>query len=194
MAYVKTPPTEATDRRTAIADAAIELLAEGGTRALTHRMVDKKLGIPEGSTSSYHRTRAELTRAAAERIVEGDLATLDALKPARPGEADMVEAFTAFVEGAGTPERRSRTIARYVLYSESANNPQVAQVIAESRAPFVEAAAELLRLGGAERPDESVRALGAFLIGLILTEEVMPVPMLAPDQLRESIRRFLASC
>src|SRR5262249_19353432 len=102
MPPLKSPPTEATDRRTAIADAAIELLAEGGTGGLTHRMVDKRLGIPEGSTSSYHRTRDELTRAAAERIVERDLGALDALNPGSRNEADVVEIFTAFVEGAGT--------------------------------------------------------------------------------------------
>jgi DNA-binding transcriptional regulator YbjK len=181
-------------RRTAIADAAIELLAEGGTRALTHRKVDRKLGISEGSTSAYYSTREALTIAAAERMVEEDLATLDALKPIAPDGADVVEIFASWVVEAGAPKRRNRTVARYVLYSETANNPRLARVIAESREPFVRAAGELLRLAGAERPDETVRAFGAFLIGLILTEEVMPTPLLRPGELEQSIRGFLSSC
>lgn len=51
-----------------IADAAISVVAESGLRALTHRSIDVALGLPQGSTSYYYRTRAELVNAVIARI------------------------------------------------------------------------------------------------------------------------------
>jgi DNA-binding transcriptional regulator YbjK len=42
---------EGTWRRVLITSAAIETLASGGMRGLTHRAVDQAAGIPPGSTS-----------------------------------------------------------------------------------------------------------------------------------------------
>ena len=48
------------DRKTLIADAAIDLLGEVGARGLTHRAVDTQAGLPAGSTSFYCRSRLDL--------------------------------------------------------------------------------------------------------------------------------------
>ena len=40
------------DRRTAILDAALELVGTLGMRGLTHRAVDAAAGLPPGSTSN----------------------------------------------------------------------------------------------------------------------------------------------
>lgn len=56
------------DRRTVIADAAIELIAGAGLRALTHRGVDSALELPAGSTSYYFRKKTDLLTAVIERI------------------------------------------------------------------------------------------------------------------------------
>src|SRR5690349_2893472 len=49
-----------TVRKDVITDAAIQLVAEQGMRGLTHRAVDRRAGLPEGSTSAYFRTRKAL--------------------------------------------------------------------------------------------------------------------------------------
>lgn len=64
------------DRRTRIVDAAIAIVGEGGTRALTHRSIDARLGLPEGSTSNYFRSREALLDAAQARLLEVDRSTL----------------------------------------------------------------------------------------------------------------------
>lgn len=56
------------DRRTAIADAAIDLIAASGLRALTHRRIDAVLELPTGSTSYYFRTKSDLLSAVIDRI------------------------------------------------------------------------------------------------------------------------------
>ncbi|WP_256840089.1 TetR/AcrR family transcriptional regulator [Ornithinimicrobium faecis] len=63
----------APDRRTALADASIDIVAEHGLRGLTHRAVDGAAGVPVGSTSNIFRSRAALIEALAERIEAREL-------------------------------------------------------------------------------------------------------------------------
>ena len=61
------------DRRDAIADAAIHLVATRGLRGLTHRAVDAEAGLPPGSTSYYLRTRNALLTACVNRMLARDV-------------------------------------------------------------------------------------------------------------------------
>lgn len=180
------------DRRTAIVDAAIELLAEGGTRALTHRMVDRRLGIPDGSTSTYHRTRGELVRAAAVRMAELELATVVSTSAAMPADADTAEIVAALVSDAMSPQRRSQTLARYVLFAEAANDPELAVIMLQGRSSMLIAGEGLLARAGARHPERGARALAAFINGLVLGLFVAPEPLLAGDEMLDAIRTFLA--
>lgn len=63
----------AVDRRTLLADAGIEIVAEHGLRGLTHRAVDAAAGVPVGSTSNHFRSRAALVEALAQRIEAREL-------------------------------------------------------------------------------------------------------------------------
>ncbi|NYH53986.1 MULTISPECIES: TetR/AcrR family transcriptional regulator [Nocardiopsis] len=48
------------ERRRALLDAAIDVLAEEGARGLTFRAVDTRAGVPGGTASNYFANRAEL--------------------------------------------------------------------------------------------------------------------------------------
>lgn len=182
-----------TDRRTAIADASIELLAETGTRGLTHRMVDRRLGIPEGSTGSYHRTRQALLEATAKRIVELDLAVIEATSSVDPDDLDLAQVITALVLTANDPQQRSRNLARNVMLMEAANNPELSRVMFKSRSAYVGAAEDLLRHRGIERPELVAQVLSSFMAGLILSQVIYAEPTLTRDQIAWSIQRFLDS-
>ncbi|WP_432987961.1 TetR/AcrR family transcriptional regulator [Dactylosporangium sp. CA-233914] len=62
------------DRKGRLADAAIDVLGNDGVRALTHRAVDERAGLPQGTCSYHFPTRNALLTAALERIAELDLA------------------------------------------------------------------------------------------------------------------------
>lgn len=47
-------------RRAALLDAAIEVLAREGSRGLTLRAVDAEAGVPTGTASNYFANRAQL--------------------------------------------------------------------------------------------------------------------------------------
>ncbi|WAJ46443.1 TetR/AcrR family transcriptional regulator [Mycobacterium sp. Aquia_216] len=67
------------ERRRELCDAAIQVLAEQGSRGLTHGQVDRCAGVPEGTTSYYYRTRAALLRGVGWRIAEIDVANLQSV-------------------------------------------------------------------------------------------------------------------
>jgi DNA-binding transcriptional regulator YbjK len=64
------------ERRRALCDAAIRVLAEQGSRGLTHGQIDRNAGVPDGTTSYYYRTREALLRGVGKRVAEIDVANL----------------------------------------------------------------------------------------------------------------------
>ncbi|MFD3519426.1 TetR/AcrR family transcriptional regulator [Streptomyces sp. NPDC058653] len=57
-------------RRSALVDAAIEVLARDGARGLTFRAVDVEAAVPKGTASNYFTSRDELLNQAGHRIYE----------------------------------------------------------------------------------------------------------------------------
>ncbi|RAS68847.1 TetR family transcriptional regulator [Lentzea atacamensis] len=57
-------------RRTALLDAAIDVLAEEGARGLTYRAIDAKAGVPAGTASNYFASRDDLMSEVAIRVTE----------------------------------------------------------------------------------------------------------------------------
>ncbi|GAA1738600.1 TetR/AcrR family transcriptional regulator [Isoptericola hypogeus] len=86
------------ERRRALTDAAIALLAEAGVHGLTHRSVERAAELPAGTAANYFSSREELLVAAAERIVERHLADARAAT-----EASVAPARSAATPGAATP-------------------------------------------------------------------------------------------
>ncbi|WP_432092458.1 TetR/AcrR family transcriptional regulator [Streptomyces sp. bgisy100] len=56
------------ERRTALIDAAIDVLADEGARGLTFRAVDARAGVPVGTASNYFASRDDLFTQAGARI------------------------------------------------------------------------------------------------------------------------------
>jgi len=118
------------ERRIALADAGIELLADTGARGLTHRAVDARAGVPVGTASNYFPSRQALLEALVTRITEqltpdpAVHARLSALEPSRQVFADYTRDIVARL----TTER-SVTLALFELRIESARNPDVAALV-----------------------------------------------------------------
>ncbi|MFF2780035.1 TetR/AcrR family transcriptional regulator [Streptomyces sp. NPDC058052] len=73
------------ERRAALVDAAIEVLAREGARGLTFRAVDTEAGVPTGTASNYFANRDDLLTQAGARVYER----------LRPDEAAIEETRTA---------------------------------------------------------------------------------------------------
>ncbi|WP_228994476.1 TetR/AcrR family transcriptional regulator [Streptomyces sp. DH8] len=174
------------ERRTLIADTAIDLVAAVGLRGLTHRAVDTAARLPAGSTSYYFRTRTALIGACYQRLAELDLADLDGLaEPAGgdgpdgdgPPAADREAVATADREAVATAlaallhrwltTGRARQLARFELSLEAARTPELETDLHRAGLGARVRAAELLGGLGAERPEEAARSLVAWTDGLL---------------------------
>jgi DNA-binding transcriptional regulator YbjK len=158
-------PAKQEDRRTAIADAAIVVLAAEGTRGLTHRAVDRQLALPDGSTSYYFRTRAALISCAAERLVALDMADVGAVGDSIP---DLVQLLVHWM----APARRARLTARFQLFVEATRDPEIRQQLSAPRQAFVAHAARALRKAGAGDAKLAATLLVSIVDGLLLNELV----------------------
>ena len=68
MARWTPPPSIRGGRRAELLEAAVDVVAESGLRGLTHRAVDARAGLPEGTCSAYLRTRLALLVALTEHV------------------------------------------------------------------------------------------------------------------------------
>jgi DNA-binding transcriptional regulator YbjK len=121
-----------TDRRTVLADAAIDVLAERGMRGLTHRAVDRAAGLPPGTTSAYYRTRQALLTGLVRRLVALDQAELQEAGERTPvpgDEEELVAGIAAFVEQRLVGEGRRRSLARYACAIESVHHPELREIL-----------------------------------------------------------------
>ncbi|EJZ05467.1 TetR/AcrR family transcriptional regulator [Mycolicibacterium vaccae] len=67
------------------------MLAEEGPRGLSHLKVDRRAGVPDGTTSFYYRTRAALLQGVADQLVRYDAhAFSEAFKDAPNSAGDVL--------------------------------------------------------------------------------------------------------
>ena len=173
-------------------DAAIDLLGKEGVRAVTHRAVDARAGLPIGSASNCFRTREALFEALAERVTVRELAMLEshmaAGVPATPRKFAQVFAAVAR-DQAGT--HRLLTLARYALLIEGAHKPELSDVLLSTGSRVNAYASGWLRRIGSIDPDHDLHVLGNYVVGLVLHQLAMPDPAFDPTDQLEALLHSL---
>lgn len=158
------------DRRYLIAEAATELIAQEGMRALTHRAVDTRLGLPAGSSSYYFRTRDELLAAILAHLHAHSARRMEARElPVPLGcHGTDLEAMAALIaehlENLITT-RPHHIKARYALALELSGREEFADSVSDvliSRSQTV----ELFRILGSSDPQTLAAGFIALLEGL----------------------------
>ncbi|MCP2299108.1 transcriptional regulator, TetR family [Nocardia amikacinitolerans] len=157
-----------TDRRTLIVDAAIELIARRGLRALTHRALDTELGLPPGSSSYYFRTKRALIEAIADRISSRSRSDFVAAKFDVPETTDLPSIANGIAVWLDRLllERRDHLIARHALIIDLIGDPELHPRLANSLFS-VERARELFRATGFPDPDTAAADFVAILEGAV---------------------------
>lgn len=167
-------------RRRILCDAAIQLLADEGAKGLTHRKVEQKAGLPDGTTSSYFPTRSALLRATAERVAELDATEFEAvMQRCAPAEttttATTLSVLAELVIRSATGPGLDRSRARYEL-AFHAHRDQVLQAAIENAiAGFValsEQAVTQLQPGPVDHAlvEKQARAITTFINGVIVRQ------------------------
>lgn len=153
------------NRRLAIADAAVGVVAESGARGLSHRAIDQRLELPTGSVSYYFRTREALIDAAIEAIAQR--ARLRFAEMTGPdfepvGAASVVAQYLDDLVGRRADDVR----ARYALLTEVSDRPEQMRALRDCL--FSETAAvALMSALGSPRPEAAAADLLSLCEGLV---------------------------
>ncbi|MCP2320332.1 transcriptional regulator, TetR family [Nocardia amikacinitolerans] len=153
-----------TDRRTLIVDAAIELIARRGLRALTHRALDTELALPPGSSSYYFRTKRALIEAIADRISARSRSDFVAAKFDAPETTELpsiAHGIAVWLDRL-LLERRDHLIARHALIVDPELHARLANSLFS-----VARARELFRATGFPDPDTAAADFVAILEGAV---------------------------
>lgn len=164
------------DRRTALLDAALELVGTQGMRGLTHRAVDGAAGVPSGSTSNYFRTREALILGIVDRFILRERAMVAGpQEQVDPTPGGAATALGRFVHRALGPDR-AVTLARYAILVETAQNPALREGMASGAAQVDSWALELITRAGSSDPERDLGVLANYVTGLLLHELALPSP------------------
>jgi DNA-binding transcriptional regulator YbjK len=161
-------------RRRQLLDAAVHVIADEGLKGLTHRAVDRRAGLPEGSCSAYLRTRRALQAAVTEDVAERLLADVDRLAEDLAGsdQPNGVEAALELFQR--WLDQRELLVARLELTMAASRDPELAGLLAAHRARLVEIVERIMTSTGKEHGGARAEALVASYDGILLAALLKP--------------------
>ncbi|MER6846653.1 TetR family transcriptional regulator [Streptomyces flaveolus] len=163
------------ERRAALVDAGVEVLAREGARGLTFRAVDTEAGVPVGTASNYFTGRDDLLRQIDTRLhqrlapdpeVVAELLT-------RPKDRSLVTAFMHDLMGRATRDRTGY-LALLEMRLEATRRPGLLASYTRSVRGDLEEGMEFHRTAGLPGGDETVVVLYLAMLGLILEHLTLP--------------------
>ncbi|GAA0926752.1 TetR/AcrR family transcriptional regulator [Nonomuraea longicatena] len=175
------------ERRRALVDAAIEVLARDGARGLTFRAVDVAASVPVGTASNYFSNRDDLLTQAGGRIYERLLPDDATMAQSRSGTQDrakyaelmheLVERITAFNTG---------FLALLELRLEATRRPALRSVLTERVRQDMEVNVAYHAASGLPGDADAVIMLYMALNWLIVDRLTLP-DLLTPERSRELV-------
>lgn len=161
---------ESVDRREALLEAAIRVVAAQGMRGLTHRAVEMEAAVPHGSTTYYFGTRhdllvalmgymAERGQKAMEPIARG--LALSLADRSKPVDLDAIAtALVAWIDASAEIE-----LARYELQVTAARDPEMKQLMTESCNVFRQMCMPIVIACGSKDPERDSHVVQAAIDG-----------------------------
>ncbi|AZK94633.1 MULTISPECIES: TetR/AcrR family transcriptional regulator [Streptomyces] len=174
------------ERRAALVDAAIEVLAREGARGLTFRAVDTEAGVPGGTASNYFANRDDLLTQAGARVYERyqpDEATVARTETAGRDRETYAQLMRELVERVAS--FRTGYLALLELRLEAVRRPELRKVLTERIRADVEANVAYHEQSGLPGDATAVRLLILTLNWLIF--EQLTLPDLYPAEDRDAL-------
>ncbi|MEU3504352.1 TetR family transcriptional regulator [Streptomyces hundungensis] len=163
------------ERRTALVDAAIEVLAREGARGLTFRAVDAEAGVPAGTSSNYFSSRDDLFTQAGRhihvRMAPDPAEVAEAMRPAPSRE--LVASLTHWVVRRMTAERTGY-LAMLELRLEATRRPALRAELTRALRADLEANIRFHVDSGLPGDADTVRLLYLAVNGLLVEAFTLP--------------------
>ncbi|MET9930571.1 MULTISPECIES: TetR family transcriptional regulator [unclassified Streptomyces] len=163
------------ERRTALLDAAIEVLADEGARGLTFRAVDARAGVPTGTSSNYFTDRDQLLSQVGDRIfvrLTPEPGAVDtAMRPA-PSRELMVELMRWLARRMAA--ERTCYLGLFELRLEAVRRPELRTQLTKVLRSDLDENVRLHLDSGMPGDADTVRLLYFALTGLLLDHFTVP--------------------
>ncbi|MEU8683419.1 TetR family transcriptional regulator [Streptomyces sp. NPDC048611] len=162
-------------RRAALVDAAIEVLAGEGARGLTFRAVDTEAAVPTGTASNYFANRDDLLTQAGARVYERlrpDEATIARQQAAGHDRDTYVELMRELVGRIAS--FRTGYLALLELRLEATRRPELRRVLTERVRADVDANVTYHEASGLPGDAMAVKLLMLTLNWLIVEQLTLP--------------------
>ncbi|MFC5212390.1 TetR/AcrR family transcriptional regulator [Streptomyces coerulescens] len=163
------------ERRAALVDAGVEVLARQGARGLTFRAVDAEAGVPVGTASNYFTGRDDLLRQIDARLhlrLAPDPEVIAGLLT-RPKDRSLVSAFMHDLMARATSDRTGY-LALLEMRLEASRHPELRSSFTKSVRGDLDEAIEFHRGAGLPGGDEVVTVLYLAMLGLLLEHLTLP--------------------
>jgi AcrR family transcriptional regulator len=178
------------ERRGALLDAAIRLLARQGARAVTLRAVAEEAGATHGAPRYYFATREALLDEALKRLAARQVEEVERLL-SEHGDSDPEGGAARLAAHLAGPlaQDRDGTIARYELFLEAARRPQLRPAL-EAWGKAYERLLAAQMTANSPDPKADAELLLNLLNGLLLRQAALPRRDFETAVLRPAIQRF----
>ncbi|MEV4190994.1 TetR/AcrR family transcriptional regulator [Streptomyces toxytricini] len=163
------------ERRRALVDAAIEVLAREGARGLTFRAVDGEAAVPAGTASNYFANRDDLLTQAGARVYERlqpDEGTIERQRTAGRDRETYVELMRELVGRVAS--FRTGYLALLELRLEATRRPELRKVLTERVRADVDANVAYHEASGLPGDATAVKLLMLALNWLIVEQLTLP--------------------
>ncbi|MFE5796924.1 TetR/AcrR family transcriptional regulator [Streptomyces sp. NPDC056503] len=163
------------ERRAALVDAAIEVLAREGARGLTFRAVDTEARVPTGTASNYFANRDDLLTQAGARVYERlqpDEATMEETRTAPRDKETYTRIMRELVGRVSS--FRTGYLALLELRLEATRRPALRSILTERVRADVEANVAFHEASGLPGDATSVKLLVLALNWLIVEQLTLP--------------------
>ncbi|MGI5321608.1 TetR/AcrR family transcriptional regulator [Actinomadura nitritigenes] len=175
------------ERRAALVDAAIEVLARDGARGLTFRAVDAEAGVPVGTASNYFAKRDDLFTQAGGRIYERLQPDAATMAGGLRGPRDAAKVTGLLQDAVGRiSEFRTGYLALLELRLEATRRPELRTVLTERVRQDLDANIAYHLEAGLPGDADTVRLLYYALNWLIVESLTLP-GVLAEHDLKDLV-------
>lgn len=158
-------------RRDELLAAAIELFAEGGSRAITHRAVAARAGLPPATTTYYFESIDELIREALGAHIDQwsrDLEALSAVDIDLDVSLDDASGFFTRVFAVRGPDVAALELA---IFLAAARVPELRDNAARAMQALEDLATKLLNRVGVHEPAQLAASIVTLIIGTALRRQ-----------------------
>jgi DNA-binding transcriptional regulator YbjK len=163
------------ERRAALVDAGVEVLAREGARGLTFRAVDTEAGVPVGTASNYFTDRDHLLKQIDTRLHLRLAPDPDKLAEllTRPKDRSLVAAFMHDLMARATHDRTGY-LALLEMRLEATRRPELRASYTRSVRADLDEGIRFHREAGLPGGDETVTVLYLAMLGLLLEHLTLP--------------------